>query len=37
MSSQTSPEPITSPTRRFAVGFVIGLCIVAAVLWVAAG
>jgi hypothetical protein len=37
MSPQTSPQPITAPTRRFAIGFLIGLCIVAAVLWVAAG
>jgi hypothetical protein len=37
MSPQTSPQPITAPTRRFAIGLLIGLCIVAAVLWVAAG
>jgi len=36
MSPQTSPEPITTPTRRFAVGFLIGLCVIAAVLWLAA-
>lgn len=36
MSPQTSPEPISAPTRRFALGFAIGLLIVAAVLWVAA-
>lgn len=37
MAAQTPPQPITAPTRRFAFGFVIGLAIVAAVLWIAAG
>ena len=36
MSPQTSPEPITPPTRRFAISLLVGLCIVAAVLWIAA-
>ena len=36
MSPQTSPEPITPPTRRFAIRLRVGLCIVAAVLWIAA-
>ncbi len=35
MSPQTSPQPISPPTRRFAIGFVIGLCIVAVTLWIA--
>lgn len=37
MSPQTSPQPITTPTLRFAVGFLIGMCVIAAVLWIAAG
>lgn len=35
MSPQTSPQPISPPTRLFAIGFVIGLCIVAVTLWIA--
>lgn len=37
MSQETSPQPITAPTRRFAAGFLIGLCVIAALLWIAAG
>lgn len=36
MAAPSSPEPIHAPTRRFALGFAIGLAIVAAVLWIAA-
>lgn len=35
MSAQT-PSPIAAPTVRFAIGFAIGLCLLAAVLWLAA-
>ncbi len=34
---QHHPQPITSPTRRFAVGFLIGLCVITLLLWVATG
>ncbi len=34
---QHHPQPITSPTRRFTVGFLIGLCVIALLLWVATG
>jgi hypothetical protein len=37
MSRPTTTDPITAPSRRFAISLVIGLCIVAAVLWLAAG
>ena len=31
------PQPISGPTRRFAIGFLIGMCLIAILLWVAAG
>jgi len=37
MSQQTSPQPISPPSRRLTIGLVLGLCVVAALLWVAAG
>lgn len=37
MSPQTSPPPISSPTRRFAIGFLIGMTLLAALLWLATG
>ncbi len=37
MATSNPPEPITSPTRRFAVGFLIGMVVIAALLWVATG
>jgi tetrahydromethanopterin S-methyltransferase subunit F len=37
MSPQTSPQPISAPTRRFAIGFLIGIVLLATLLWLATG
>jgi hypothetical protein len=37
MAAPTTPDPIHAPTRRFTIGLVFGLCIVAALLWIATG
>jgi hypothetical protein len=37
MAAPTSPDPIHPPSRRLTLGLVFGLCVVAALLWIATG